>query len=88
MSGSFNTFPKSAGREFARIVVVGSLMGHPELLRRNQALIERGWKAQAEYRADFIEQVGADLVVLPPEEAQEVMCEHYRRPDQAAGDRA
>lgn len=78
LSGYINTMPESAGREFARIVTE-SLMGHPELLCRNPALIERGWKTQAEFRADLIEQVGADLVVLPPEDAQETMIEHYRR---------
>jgi hypothetical protein len=34
---------------------------------------------QAEHRADFIAQVGSDLVVLPPHEARETVCEHYRR---------
>ena len=34
---------------------------------------------QAEDRADFIALFGSDLVVLPPDEAQEKLREHYRR---------
>jgi hypothetical protein len=41
--------------------------------------LRRAWELQAEDRADFVEFFGADLVVLPPREAQEKLREHYRR---------
>ncbi|CRK61952.1 hypothetical protein [Alloactinosynnema sp. L-07] len=78
VSGHFATFPKSARREIAQ-TVAQQVTAHPELLRRNPAMLQRGWEVQAEHRADFIAQVGSDLVVLPPHEAQETLCEHYRR---------
>lgn len=78
VSGHFATFPKSARREIAQ-TVAQQVAAHPELLRRNPAMLQRGWEVQAEYRADFIAQVGSDLAVLPPHEAGETLCEHYRR---------
>ena len=63
-----------------------SYRGHDELRRYFAeldegvpALLRRAWEIQAEHRAEFIAQVGSDLVVLPPHEAQETMREHYRR---------
>lgn len=55
------------------------ITGRPELLRRNPAMLARAWEIQAEHRAEFIAQVGSDLVVLSPHEAQETLREHYRR---------
>lgn len=83
VSGNFVTFPKSARQQMAR-AAVEQLTARPELLRRNPAMLRRGWEIQAEYRADFIAQVGSDLVVLPPLEAQETLREHYRRLRQKA----
>ena len=39
----------------------------------------RSWEVQVEQRAAFIAHVGADLVVLPPLEAQETLREYHRR---------
>jgi hypothetical protein len=78
VSGHLSCFPESDGRQIAQ-AVVQSATGHPELARRNPDLVRRAWERQAEHRADFIAQVGSDLVVLPPGEAQEVLREHYRR---------
>ena len=83
VSGHFAAFPKSARRQIAQ-VAVHELTAHPELLRRNPALLRRAWQIQAEHRADFIAQVGSDLVVLPPHRAQETLREHYRRRRKAA----
>lgn len=78
VSGHFATFPKSARREIAQ-TVAQQVTANPELLRRNPVMLQRAWEVQAEHRADFIAQVGSDLVVLPPHEARETLCEHYRR---------
>lgn len=78
ISGHLNVFPKSAWREVTQSAV-HELTVHPELLRRNPALLQQAWDVQAEHRAEFVAQVGSDLVVLPPREAQETVREHYRR---------
>jgi hypothetical protein len=78
VSGHFTTFRKSARQQLARIVAE-QLTAHPELLWRNPAMLRRAWEIQAKHRAEFIAQVGSDLVVLPPLQAQETLCEHYRR---------
>lgn len=78
ISGHLNVFPKSAVREIAP-AAARELTDHPEVLRRNPAMLQRAWDVQAEHRAEFIAQVGSDLVVLPPVEAQETVREHYRR---------
>jgi hypothetical protein len=78
VSGHFATFPKSARQQMARSVAE-ELTAHPESLWRNPAMLRRAWEIQAEHRAEFIAQVGSDLVVLPPLQAQEALREHYRR---------
>ena len=78
ISGTIAAFPKSARRQIAQ-TALQQITAHPQLLRRNPALLRRAWEIQAEHRAEFIAQVGSDLVVLPPHEAQETMREHYRR---------
>lgn len=78
VSGHFATYPEFAGREIAQ-TAASQLTTHPEVMRRNPVLLRKAWERQAEYRAEFIEQVGTDLVVLPPHEAQETLREHYRR---------
>lgn len=78
VSGHFAASPKSARQQLAR-VVAKQLTAHPESLWRNPAMLRRAWEIQAEHRADFIAQVGSDLVVLPPPQAQETLREHYRR---------
>ncbi|HKS47972.1 MAG TPA: hypothetical protein VJT49_23240 [Amycolatopsis sp.] len=83
VSGHFVTFPKSARHQIAQ-TAVREITARPELLRRNPALLRRAGEVQAEHRADFVAQVGSDLVVLPPEEAQETLREHYRRLRQKA----
>jgi hypothetical protein len=83
VTGTYTPFPKSARQQIAA-AAVRQLTTHPELLRRNPAMLERAWEIQAEYRGDFIDQVGADMIVLPPGEAQETLREHYRRQRQRA----
>jgi hypothetical protein len=78
ISGHLNVFPKSAWREIARSAA-DELTAHPELLRRNPALFKEAWDIQSEHRAEFIAQLGSDMVVLPPLEAQKALREHYRR---------
>ena len=77
-SGHLATFPKSARQQMASSAAE-ELTAHPELLWRNPAMLRRAWEIQAEHRAEFIAQVGSDLVVLPPPQAQEALREHYRR---------
>lgn len=83
VTGHFAAFPKSARRRLAT-AAAEQVTTHPELLRRNPAMLKQAWEIQAEHRADFIDQVGADMVVLPPHEAQETLREHYRRQRQRA----
>jgi hypothetical protein len=78
ISGHISIYAASARRRLAQ-VAVEHVTANPALLRRNPALFERSWEVQAEQRAVFIAQVGADLVVLPPLEAQETLREHHRR---------
>jgi hypothetical protein len=78
ISGHIAAYPKSARRPLAQ-TAVQQITAHPELLRRNPALLRRAWELQAEHRTEFIAQVASDLVVLPPHEAQETLREHYRR---------
>jgi hypothetical protein len=78
VSGHVTAFRKSARREIAQ-TAAQRVTAHPELLRRNPALLQRAWDSQAEHRREFIDLVGSDLVVLPPYEAQETLREHYRR---------
>ena len=83
VSGVHTRFPKSARQQVA-VAAAQRLTAHPELLRRNPVLLERAWEIQADHRADFVDQVGADLVVLPPAEAQDTLREHYHRQRQRA----
>lgn len=83
VTGHFGAFPKSARRQIAT-AAAERITTHPELLRRNPALFQEAWETQAKHRADFIDQVGADMTVLPPHEAQETLREHYRRQQQRA----
>src|SRR5258705_1450651 len=78
VSGNIAAYARSAGRQIAPIALQ-QVTAHPELMRRNPALLQRAWEMQAEHRAEFIAQVGSDLVVQPPHEAQETLREHYRR---------
>lgn len=78
ISGHFGMFPRSARREIAQ-VALRETTRHPELMRRNPTMLRLAWERQAEHRAEFIAQVGSDLVVLAPHEAQETLREHYRR---------
>ncbi|MGQ0777316.1 MAG: hypothetical protein ACT4NY_23355 [Pseudonocardiales bacterium] len=78
VSGHYAAFPKSAGGQLAQ-TALQTLTAHPEVLRRNPDHWRRAWEIQAEDRADFIALFGSDLVVLPPDEAQEKLQEHYRR---------
>jgi hypothetical protein len=83
VTGTYTPYPKSARRQIAA-AAAQQLTTHPELLRRNPAMVQKAWEIQAEHRADFIDQVGADITVLPPDEAQETLREHYRRQQQRA----
>jgi hypothetical protein len=83
VTGRYSPFPKSARQQIAS-AAAEQITTHPELLRRNPAMLQQAWEIQAEHRADFIDQVGADMTVLPPHEAQETLREHYRRQQQRA----
>lgn len=78
VSGHMAVFPKNAGPEIAQ-TAVQTVTANPELLRRNPDNLRHAWEMQAEDRTDFIALFGSDLVVLPPNEAQEKLREHYRR---------
>jgi hypothetical protein len=83
ITGNYTPFAKSARRQIA-VAAAKQLTSHPELLHRNPAMLQRAWEIQAEQRADFIDQVGADMTVLRPHEAQETLLEHYRRQQRRA----
>jgi len=53
VSGHFTAFPKSARREIAE-AAAGEIIRHPELLRRNPALLRQAWEIQADHRMEFI----------------------------------
>lgn len=83
ISGHISLHPKTRRQQIAK-VVLETTMANPQLLRRNTDLVRKAWEQQAEDRAAFIEVFGADLAILPPEEAQERLREHYRRKQEAA----
>jgi hypothetical protein len=78
VSGHLATFPAEAGPHIAQDVLQ-LVIANPGLLRRNPDKLRRAWELQTEDRADFVAVCGSDLVVLPPGEAQEKLCEYYRR---------
>jgi hypothetical protein len=78
VSGHLAAFPKSAGPQIAQ-TAVEMVTANPQLLRRNPEALQRAWQIQAEDRADFIDLLGSDLVVLPPDKAQDMLQEHHRR---------
>jgi hypothetical protein len=83
VTGTYTPYRKSARRQVAA-AAAQRLTADPELLRRNPVMLQKAWEIQAEHRADFIDQVGADMTVLPPAEAQRTLREHYRRQQQRA----
>jgi hypothetical protein len=83
VSGQLTLFEATAGPAIAK-AAVRVLTAQPEVMSRNPELWRRAWAMQAEARADFVDQCGGDLVVLPPAEAQEVLWEHHRRRARAA----
>jgi hypothetical protein len=88
VSGHLALFPRSDRRKLARIAAE-QVAAHPLLVARNPDLLRRAWAVQAEHRAEFIAEVGADLVVLTPPQAQEALRRHYRRlQEKASGGRA
>ena len=78
VSGHFVALPKSARKRAAK-AALEQLAGSPGLMRRNSTMLRQAWEMQAEQRAEFIAQVGSDLVILPPRQAQETVTEHYDR---------
>ncbi|WP_410618527.1 hypothetical protein [Amycolatopsis sp. cmx-8-4] len=78
VSGHLAVFPRSQRHQIAQNAAQ-EIVARPELLRRNPAILQEGWDLQAEHRAEFIAQVGSDLTVLAPHEAQKTLREHYRR---------
>lgn len=78
VSGQLTMFDAAAGPGIAK-AAVRVLTAQPEVMRRNPDLWARAWEMQAEARADFIDQCGTDVLVLPPAQAQEVLWEHHRR---------
>lgn len=53
VTGHYSPFPKSARQRIAS-AAAEQITTHPELLRRNPAMLQRAWEIQAEHRADFI----------------------------------
>lgn len=78
ISGHFNALPASAAHEAAQ-VALQALTSNPAAQRNNPQLMQRAWDMQADDRSDFIELFETDVAVLPPNEAQEKLREHYRR---------
>jgi hypothetical protein len=56
----------------------------PELVSRNPAKIEKGWKQMRADRAAFIEFFGGDEMVLPAAEAGERLNAYYRHRQESA----
>ena len=57
---------------------------HPQLVFRNPAKVEQGWRQMREDRAGFVEFFGGDELVLPPGEAEERLNAYYRQHQEAA----
>jgi hypothetical protein len=77
VSGHLRSFAGSDAAQVAQIAL-RILTANPYVMCRNPNLLRRAWELQAEHRADFVAHFGSDLVVLPPEQAQRQLQEHYR----------
>ncbi|MBV2155911.1 hypothetical protein [Kitasatospora sp. SUK 42] len=83
VSGAMSYYPRSSAAEIAR-TALHFAAGRPELVFRNPAKIEQGWRAMREDRAAFIEFCGSDELVLPPAEVEDRLNAYYRHRQEAA----
>lgn len=83
ISGACASFPRSAAADIAR-AVLETVSEHSGAVLRNPALRELAWQRQGEDRDAFLAHFGADLVILPPDQAQEQLrAYHVHRREQA-----
>jgi len=83
ISGSVSSYLKSGAAQIAE-VAIDLATKQPELVYRNPAKIEQGWKQMRADRASFIAFFGCDELVLPPAEAEERINAYYRHRQEAA----
>ncbi|MEU2248257.1 hypothetical protein [Streptomyces sp. NPDC019224] len=83
VSGSMSYYPRSSATGIAQ-AALELATSHPELVFRNPAKIEQGWQWMREDRAAFVEFCGADELVLPPAEAEDLLNAYYRHRQEAA----
>ncbi|MGW1159423.1 hypothetical protein ACWD5Q_24415 [Streptomyces sp. NPDC002513] len=95
VSGAMSSYPRSSATEIAQ-VALELATSRPELVFRNPRKVEQGWQAMREDRAAFVEFCGGDELVLPPDEAEDLLNAYYRHrqestvaghPDRARGRR-
>ena len=83
VSGTMSAFRKSGAARVAQAALQLATT-RPELVFRNPAKIEQGWKQMRRDRAAFVEFFGSDELTLPPAEAEERLQAYYRHRQQAA----
>lgn len=83
VSGSVSSYLKSGAAQIAE-VAIDLATKQPELVYRNPAKIEQGWKQMRADRASFMAFFGCDELVLPPAEAEERINAYYRHRQEAA----
>jgi hypothetical protein len=82
VSGTLASYPKSSTAQIAQAAL--ELAGRvPELVFRNPAKIEQGWKQMRADRAAFMEFFGGDELILAPAQAEERMNAYYRHRQEA-----
>ena len=78
VSGHLAVFDRTA----RQVVVAGAqraLSTQPGLMKRNPELLGIAWDMQAAARGSWIALHGPELLILPPEKAQEALRAHYQR---------
>ncbi|MFD7728926.1 hypothetical protein ACFV6F_00870 [Kitasatospora phosalacinea] len=95
ISGAMEYYPKSDGTEIVQ-AALHLAASRPELVFRNPEKIEQGWQQMRDDLTAFVGFCGADELVLPPVEAEDLVNAYYRhrqeatlatRPDRVPGGR-
>ncbi len=77
VSGAMEHYPRASAAEIAQ-AALHLAVSRPELVFRNPEKIEQGWQQMREDRTAFGEFCGADELVLPPGDAEELLNAYYR----------
>ncbi|MFF7155760.1 hypothetical protein [Streptomyces sp. NPDC008139] len=87
VSGVMSAYPRAAAPDIAG-AALELATSRPELVFRNPAKIEQGWRSMREDQAAFIEFCGSDELILAPEETEDRINAYYRHRQQVpAGQR-